>query len=160
EARAKVYQARKQRVPPGLDDKVLTAWNGLMISAFAEGARVLGDGRYLDAARRAADFALATLRKPDGGLLPTWRAAPAHPAAYLADYASLAGALVDLYEAGGAARYLDEAAALAARMREDFAAEEGGFFATARGHEALIVRPREGHDGAIPSANAAAAMAL
>jgi uncharacterized protein YyaL (SSP411 family)/aryl-alcohol dehydrogenase-like predicted oxidoreductase len=160
EARARLYEARKKRVPPGLDDKVLTAWNGLMIGAFAEGSRVLGDARYLEAARRAADFLLGALRRPDGRLLRTWRAGRAHLDAYLEDYAFFAEALVDLYEAGGAPRYLDEAAALADRIREDFAAEEGGFFSTARGHESLIVRPREGHDGAIPSANAAAAMAL
>ncbi len=116
--------------------------------------------RYLAAARRAADFLLSTLRRPDGRLLRTWRAGRAHLDAYLEDYAFLAEALVDLYEASGTSRYLDEAAALAGRIREDFAAEEGGFFSTARGHEPLIVRPREGHDGAIPSANAAAAMAL
>ncbi|HEY2941373.1 MAG TPA: aldo/keto reductase [Vicinamibacteria bacterium] len=160
DARARVYEARRRRVPPGLDDKVLTAWNGLMISAFAEGFRVLGDEGYLETARRAADFLLGTLRRPDGRLLRTWRAGRAHLDAYLEDYAFFTEALVDLYEAGGTARYLDEAAALAARIREDFAAEEGGFFSTARGHEPLIVRPREGHDGAIPSANAAAAMAL
>ena len=160
DARARVYEARRRRVPPGLDDKVLTAWNGLMISAFAEGSRVLGDERYLEAARRAAGFLLGTLRRPDGRLLRTWRAGRAHLDAYLEDYAFFAEALVDLYEAGGAPRCLDEAAALAERVREDFAAEEGGFFSTARGHESLIVRPREGHDGAIPSANAAAAMAL
>jgi hypothetical protein len=160
EARKRVYEARKLRVPPALDDKVLIAWNGLMISAFAEGARVLDDARYLGAARRAADFLLGTLRRPDGRLLRTWRAGRAQLDAYLEDYAFLAEGLVDLYEAGGGPKYLDAAAALADRMREDFAAEEGGFFSTARGHEALIVRPREGHDGAIPSANAAAAMAL
>jgi len=160
EARARVYEARRKRVPPALDDKVLTAWNGLMISAFAEGFRVLGDERYFQAARRAADFLLTALRGADGRLLRTWRAGRSHLDAYLEDYAFFAEALLDLYEAGGASRYLDEAAALAERIREDFAAEEGGFFSTARGHEALIVRPREGHDGATPSANAAAAMAL
>ena len=160
DARARIYEARSKRVPPARDDKVLTAWNGLMISALAEAFRVMDDPRYLAAARRAADFLLSTLRRPDGRLLRTWRAGRAHLDAYLEDYAFLAEALVDLYEASGTSRYLDEAAALAGRIREDFAAEEGGFFSTARGHEPLIVRPREGHDGAIPSANAAAAMAL
>src|SRR5438445_638126 len=160
DARARLYEARKRRVPPGLDDKVLTAWNGLMISALAEGFRALGDQRYLEAARRAADFLLGALRRPDGGLLRTWRRGRAHLDAYLEDYAFFAEALVDLYEAGGAPKYLEEAASLADRIRKDFAAEEGGFFSTGRGHESLIVRPREGHDGAIPSANAAAAMAL
>src|SRR5207244_3325403 len=84
-----------------------------------------------------------------GRLLRTWRAGRAHLDAYLEDYAFFAEALVDLYEAGGEARYLEGAVALAERIRQDFAAEEGGFFSTARGHEPLIVRPREGHDGAI-----------
>jgi uncharacterized protein len=160
-ARPLVYRARLLRVAPGLDDKVLTAWNGLMISALAEGHRVLGDPRYLEAARRAADFVLAKMRAPDGRLLRTSRAGVAHLAAYLEDYAYLADALVDLHEAGAPASYLREAEALAERMRGDFADEAaGGFFSTARGHEALIIRPREGHDGATPSANAVAARVL
>jgi uncharacterized protein YyaL (SSP411 family)/aryl-alcohol dehydrogenase-like predicted oxidoreductase len=160
-ARALVYRARRLRVPPGLDDKVLAAWNGLMIGALAEGHRVLGDPRYLDAARRAADFVLQKLRAPDGRLLRTYRAGVAHLAAYLEDYAYLADALVDLYESGAPASYLREAEALAERMRADFADEAaGGFYSTARDHEALIVRHREGHDGATPAANAVAARAL
>src|SRR6185295_5851831 len=111
-ARKRVYEARKMRVPPALDDKVLTAWNGLMISAFAEGYRVLGDERYRAAAERAADFLLASLRRPDGGLLRTWRAGRAHLGGYLEDYAFFADALVDVYEAGGAPKYLDAAASL------------------------------------------------
>jgi uncharacterized protein YyaL (SSP411 family)/aryl-alcohol dehydrogenase-like predicted oxidoreductase len=159
-ARPLVYRARLLRVPPGLDDKVLTAWNGLMISALAEGHRVLGDPRYLTAAVRAADFLLKTLRAPDGRLLRTYRAGTAHLAAYLEDYAYLADALIDLHEAGGPARFVRSAEALAERMRADFADQAGGFFSTARDHEPLIVRHREGHDGATPAANAVAARAL
>jgi uncharacterized protein YyaL (SSP411 family)/aryl-alcohol dehydrogenase-like predicted oxidoreductase len=160
-ARALVYKARLLRVAPGLDDKILTAWNGLMIGALAEGHRVLGDPRYLEAGRRAADFLLERLRAPDGRLRRTYRAGVAHLAAYLEDYAYLADALVDLHEAGAPARYLREAEALAERMRADFAdGESGGFFSTARDHERLIVRHREGHDGATPAANAVAARVL
>ena len=159
-AREKVYAARLRRVPPGLDDKVLTSWNGLMIGAMAEGFRVLRDRRYLEAARRAADFVLSTLRRPDGRLLRTWRAGHAHLDAYLEDYACFADALVDLYEAGAPETYLREAARLAALLRQDFAAEDGGFYSTASGHEALLLRNREGHDGATPSANAVAARLL
>jgi uncharacterized protein YyaL (SSP411 family)/aryl-alcohol dehydrogenase-like predicted oxidoreductase len=159
-ARPLVYKARLLRVPPGLDDKVLTAWNGLMISALAEGHRVLGDPRYLAAATRAADFLLARLRAKDGRLLRTYRAGTAHLAGYLEDYAYLADALVDLHEAGAPARYLLEAGTLAERIRADFADPAGGFFSTAADHEPLIVRHREGHDGATPSANAVAAHAL
>ncbi|HEY7676106.1 MAG TPA: thioredoxin domain-containing protein, partial [Candidatus Methylomirabilis sp.] len=160
-SRGKVYEARKRRVPPGLDDKILTAWNGLMIGAMAEGSRVLGDRRYLEAAARAADFLLAALARPDGGLLRTWRAGRAHLNAYLEDYACLCEALVDLYEAGGTARYLREAERLADRLVRDFGDGAGGaFYSTARDHEALIMRRREGTDGATPSPNAVAAHAL
>ncbi|MFM8552823.1 MAG: aldo/keto reductase [Nitrospiraceae bacterium] len=156
-----VYAARLTRIPPALDDKILTAWNGMMISAMAEGARVLAEPRYLRAAERAADFLLSALSRPDGGLYRTYRAGKAHLPAYLEDYAYLAEGLVDLYEAGGAARYLHEAVRLAERMVTDFAdREKGGFFTTAKDHEALLLRSREGPDGAIPSGNAVAASAL
>ncbi len=112
-ARARLYAARLRRVPPGLDDKVLTSWNGLMIGAMAEGARVLGEPRYLAGAARAADFALAELRGPDGRLLRSWRRGNAHLNAYLEDYAFLGNGLVDLYEAGGGERYLAAARDLA-----------------------------------------------
>ncbi|HVR72413.1 MAG TPA: aldo/keto reductase [Vicinamibacteria bacterium] len=158
--RRRVYEARLLREPPLRDDKVLTAWNGLMIGALAEGHRVLGESRYLDAAERAAAFALGTLARPDGRLRRTWRAGQAHLDAYLEDYAFLADALLDVYEAGGKERFLRDAERLAGLLREDFAAEDGGFYSTARGHEPLIVRHREGHDGAIPSANAVAARLL
>jgi uncharacterized protein YyaL (SSP411 family)/aryl-alcohol dehydrogenase-like predicted oxidoreductase len=159
-SRARLYEARLERVPPGLDDKVLTAWNGLMIGAMAEGCRVLGDARYLEAAQRAARFATTELRAGDGRLLRTYREGKAHLAGYLEDYAYLAEGLLDLYEAGGGLVWLRESEALARRMGEDFADEAGGFYSTARGHEALIVRHREGHDGATPSANALAAHVL
>jgi uncharacterized protein YyaL (SSP411 family) len=159
-SRATLYLARKERVPPLLDDKVITAWNGLMIAAMAKGKRVLGEQRYLDSAERAARFALTTLRRPDGGLFRTARGGRAHIAAYLEDYAYLADALVSLYEAGGGEEYLREAATLADRLISDFGDADGAFFATAKDHEALVARPREGHDGAIPNANAVAARAL
>ncbi len=156
-----VYEARRRRVPPGLDDKIITAWNGMMIGAMAEAGRVLGETRYLLAARRAADFLLEKLSKPDGGLLRTARAGKAHLNAYLEDYAYLAEGLIDLYEAGGEERYLKEAVRLAERMAEDFLdPEHGGFFTTAKDHERLILRSREGPDGATPSGNAVAASVL
>jgi uncharacterized protein YyaL (SSP411 family) len=159
-ARIALYEARRRRVPPALDDKVLTAWNGLMIGAMAEGSRVLGDARYQAAAAGAADFCLARLRAPDGRLLRSWRQGTAHLAAYLEDYACLGDGLLDLYEAGGDARFLEEARGLAERIISEFTAEGGGFFSTAAGHETLLVRHREGHDGAVPSANAVAAQLL
>jgi uncharacterized protein YyaL (SSP411 family)/aryl-alcohol dehydrogenase-like predicted oxidoreductase len=160
EARPRVHEARLRRVPPARDDKVLTAWNGLMVGALAEGFRVLGHDRYLLAATRACEFLLSTLRTPEGRLLRTFRAGRAHLAACLEDHAYLAEGLLDLYEAGGDERFLHESLRLAERIRADFAAPEGGFFSTAADHEELIVRHREGHDGATPSANAAAAHVL
>jgi len=160
-SRSKLYEARRKRVPPGLDDKILTAWNGLMIGAMAEGARVLGKSKYLAAAGRAADFILKTLRSSDGRLVRTYRAGKAHLNAYLDDYAYLCEGLIDLYEAGGSVRYLIGAAELGERMMTDFRADDGGgFYHTSRDHERLILRQREGHDGATPNANASAAMAL
>jgi len=156
-----IYESRRKRVPPGLDDKILTAWNGMMISAMAEGARVLGKSRYRQAAERAADFILNTLSRPDGGLMRTYRAGKAHLNAYLEDYAYLTEGLIDLYESGGSERYLDAAVRLAERLVADFSDEgRGGFFTTARDHESLILRSREGPDGAIPSGNAVAASVL
>lgn len=160
-SRPLVYAARRRRIPPGLDDKILTGWNGLMISAMAEGARVLGDNRYLEAAEAATDFLLQTMRRPDGGLYRTYRKGRAHLAACLEDYACLAEGLIDLYEAGAHEGFLAEATRLAERILADFPdAERGGFYTTARDHEQLIVRSREGPDGATPSANAVAASVL
>ncbi|HVW25234.1 MAG TPA: aldo/keto reductase [Polyangiaceae bacterium] len=161
DSRQKLYAARLRRVPPLTDDKILTSWNGLMIGAMAEGARVLGDRRYLTSAERAARFVLSSLARSDGGLYRTARAGKAHLDAYLEDYAFLADGLVDLYEAGGAESFLVEAVRLAERMIADFGGADGGaFYQTANRHEALIARPREGHDGALPSANAVAARLL
>jgi hypothetical protein len=127
----------------------------------AEGNRVLGEPRYLAGASRAADFLLATLRRPDGGLYRTYRKGKAHIPAYLEDYAFLAEGLLDLYEAGGDIRYLREAALLAEQILADFGDPAGGgFYDTAKGHEALILRNRDGIDGATSSANAAAAFTL
>ncbi len=156
-----VYAARAKRIPPGLDDKILTAWNGMMISAMTEGARVLGDSRYLEAAEEAADFLLRTMKRPDDGLCRTYRAGKAHVDACLEDYACLAEGLIDLYEAGAHEGYLDEAVRLAERILSDFSdAQQGGFFTTSKDHESLILRSREGPDGATPSGNAVAASVL
>ncbi|MDR4480287.1 MAG: aldo/keto reductase [Nitrospira sp.] len=156
-----LYAARGTRIPPGLDDKVITAWNGMMISAMAEAGRVFGIERYRAAAERACDFLLTTLSKPDGRLLRTYRTGTAHLDAYLEDYAYFAEGLIDTYEAGGSLRYLLAAVRQAEHILSDFSDHQyGGFFTTATGHEALIMRSREGPDGAIPSGNAVAASAL
>ncbi|MBC7173811.1 MAG: aldo/keto reductase, partial [Polyangiaceae bacterium] len=146
------------RVAPLLDDKILTSWNGLMIGAMAEGYRVLGERRYFNSARRAAEYLFREMKRPDGGLYRTARGGRAHVEAFLDDYAYFADALVDLYEAGGNRGYLEEAARLAERLRADFREQRGGgFYQTAASGERLIVRNLEGHDGATPSEVAVAA---
>jgi uncharacterized protein len=156
-ARAALYAARKLRVPPLLDDKVLVSWNALVIGALAEAARVFDEPRYRLAAERAADDLLGRFVRPDGGLFRTARGARVHLDAYLEDYAFLGVALVELYEAGAQVRYLERALALCERMQRDFADQEGGFFQTAHAHEPLIARPRDSQDDALPNANAVAA---
>jgi uncharacterized protein YyaL (SSP411 family) len=165
--RQRLYQLRLQRVPPLLDDKVLTSWNGLMIGAMAEGARVLGQESYFVSAERAARFVLDRLRRPDGGLYRVARAGKVQLDGVLEDYAFFADGLITLYEASGQfvpqrepAEFLLAARALIERLTLDFGAEDGAFHATARQHEELLLRRRDGHDGALPSANAIAARAL
>jgi len=159
-ARAALLSRRNTRVPPALDDKVLTAWNGLMIAALATGARVLGEPRYRIAAEHAAAFLRDNLGAPDGGLFRSWRRGTARLDGYLEDYAFLADGLVSLYEAGGDEQWLHEARRLVQLVSERFAAPDGGYYATSSGHEALIARPRDGHDDATPSANAVAALVM
>jgi uncharacterized protein YyaL (SSP411 family)/aryl-alcohol dehydrogenase-like predicted oxidoreductase len=171
EARAILLDARQERVAPDIDDKVLTAWNGLMIRAMAHGYRQLGDRRHLHSAQRAAEFVLSKLRRPDGGLFRTARTGHAHLDGYLEDYAYFVDGLLSLYEVSGELRWLEAATELAERMVQDFApprdaagelpaGESGAFFHTAHDHEALIARTREGHDGALPSPHAVACRAL
>jgi hypothetical protein len=156
-----LYRARQERVPPGLDDKIITAWNGMMISAMAEAGRVLGVSHYIAGAMKAADFLLQIHRTSEGALLRTSRQSRAHLAGVLEDYAYLAEGLIDLYEASAQERYLTAALQLGERIVESFQDEDqGGFYTTAKMHEALIIRAREGADGATPSGNAVAVSAL
>ena len=159
--RCLLYGARSQRVPPAKDDKTLTAWNGLMTSALAEAGRVFGERRYVDAAQRAATY-LWDAHRLDGRLLRSSRKGVAQGEAFLEDYAFLGNALVDLYEAGSSDGLvsLERARELAELILDLFPAKDGGFYSTSRFNEALLVRHREGHDGATPSANAGAALAL
>ncbi len=160
-AKSALYAARKKRVHPLLDDKVLTAWNGLMIRAMAFAGRVLGEPRYLESAERAAAMLSTTMARPDRGLFRTYREGKAHIHAFLEDYAFLSDALVELYEATGNARHLSEALRLAERAVLDFSGAPGqGFYTTANGGEDLVVRMREGSDNATPSPNAVLARAL
>ncbi len=161
EDRAKLFKVRATRIPPGKDTKVLTSWNGLMLAPLAEGSRILGDERYLDAARKAAAFLLDRMVGPDGRLLHSYKDGQAKFNGYLDDYANLIDGLTRLYEACGEARWIDAAVGLSATMIEEFSdAEAGGFFYTGAGHEPLITRTKELYDNATPSANAMAATAL
>jgi uncharacterized protein YyaL (SSP411 family) len=160
EIRAKLFAARELRVHPGRDDKILAAWNGMMISAFAEGYRALDDNRYLAVATRAADFAMTQLW--DGhALRRSYKDGVARFNAYLEDYALLTGAMLDTYEASLEGRYLEHAKVLAGVMLERFEDREaGGFFFTSDDHEELINPTKAAFDGSTPSGNSAAVMAL
>ena len=159
--RCLLYGARATRIPPSLDDKILTAWNGLMIGAMAEAGRVFGHARYIESAERAASFLWERHRR-EGRLLRSSRLGVAQGQAFLEDYAFLANALIDLAEARseGGFLWLDRARGLGEQILDLFEAKEGGFYSTSRFNETLLLRHREGHDGATPSANACAALAL
>lgn len=161
ESRARLLDARERRVHPGLDDKVIVAWNGLMIDALAQAAAVLEEPRYLIAAQRAAHFLLEHARRPDGRLLHSWRRGVATLDAYLDDYACLCNALVSLYEVDFDEHWIVEACALADLVLELFRDQnDNGFFFTASDHEELITRPKDLYDNATPSGNSVAALAL
>jgi hypothetical protein len=162
EAKRRLFEVRSRRVWPGRDEKVLTSWNGLMIAAFARAAQVLERPQYAEIAARAADFLLQRMRQPDGRLFRTWSAGSEPKLnGYLEDYSFLLDALVDLYEATFAPRWLEAALHLTGVLVEQFWDEdEGGFFYTGRDHEALIARTKDPHDGSIPSGNSMAATAL
>ena len=149
---AKLREARSKRVWPQLDDKVLCSWNGLMIGALAIGGELLEEPRYIKAAEQAADFVLTAMKK-DGRLLRTWRDGEARLNAYLDDYAFLASGLLDLHEATGADRWLQEAMALAEAIDENFSDKNGGYFFTSGDHEVLLTRNKDPLDSAIPSGN-------
>ncbi len=154
---ARLLAVRDRRPAPLLDDKLLTAWNGLAIAAYAEGFRLFKDPSYRQAAERAADFLLARLRTPDGHLLRTYRNGKAKIPAYLEDYAFLAHGLLRLHAATGDPARLAQARALTDRMIGDFAdTREGGFFSTAADHESLLARPKDPFDAALPSGNSVA----
>ncbi len=158
--RAKLLAAREKRVRPASDDKVLAAWNGLMITAFARASQAFGREEDLSSALRAADFALGNLMK-ERRLLASYRAGRAHLNAYLDDHAFLARGLVDLYESCFDRKYLDAATAIARTMVlrfEDGAA--GGFFFTSSDHETLLARNKSLYDGALPAGAGVAVEAL
>jgi uncharacterized protein len=153
--RQKLWEHRETRVHPQKDDKILTDWNGLMISAYARAAQVLGDEADAAIATKAADFVLSKLATEDGRLLKRYRQGEAGLTAHLEDYAFLIRGLLDLYETTFEVRYFEKAVALQKTLDELFWDEkDGGYFTVAKDAEALIVRAKKLYGGAIPSGNA------
>jgi len=155
----RLRKRRGERTRPGRDDKVVTAWNGLALRAFAEAAAVLGDDGYLTTARGIAEFLLGPASSADG-LLRSWRKGRNGPAGFADDYAAAALGLFSLYQTTGDERWYVEAERLTGKMIRRFADDSGGFFATASDGESLIARPKNVHDSPTPSDNALAAEAL
>jgi uncharacterized protein YyaL (SSP411 family) len=156
DARRRLYEVRERRVHPARDDKVLASWNGLAARAFAEAGRALGRPDYIAAAVKNVEFLLGQMRH-DGRLRRTWKEGEAKLNGYLEDYAMVAAALVDVYEATFDRRWLEEARTLAdgmLRLFWDDAIE--GFYDTGSDHERLIVRPRNLYDNAVPCGSSVA----
>jgi uncharacterized protein YyaL (SSP411 family) len=159
-ARTTLYEVRRERPAPALDRKVLTSWNGLMISAFARAGFVLNDPEYVGRASSAAKFVLSTM-VVEGRLRRSYNEGSARHNAYLDDYAFLIAGLLDLYEATFDASWLDHAVRLQGQFDEHYAdTEHGGYFMTSDDHEALLARQKPSYDGAEPSGNSVALMNL
>ena len=160
-SRKKLFSVRENRVHPYKDDKILTDWNGLMIAALSMGGRALGNSQYTEAAKRAADFILRDMRKPDGSLLHRYREGEAGIEGNVDDYAFLIWGLLELYETDFDIKYLSAALELQDQMINRFWDEDnGGFYFTSDNAEKLIARQKEIYDGAIPSGNSAAILNL
>lgn len=158
--KTKLFAEREKRAKPFRDEKILTAWNGLMLATFAEASAILESEDYLKIAERNADFILNNLQK-DGYLRRTYKDGQAKLNAYVEDYANFADGLIELFQVSGAAKYLKEAKSLADLMISEFWDESGGaFFFTANNHERLLVRNKDFYDNATPSGNSAAADVL
>ena len=165
--RAALFEARSQRVRPGLDDKVLTEWNGLLLATLAEAGAATGNQQWLDDARETAEFLVTHLRREDGRWLRSWQAghegapARAQHLAYAADHAALVDGFTRLAEATGEARWITEARRTADALLDLFWDDEaGGLFTTGHDAESLIARQKDFQDNATPSANSAGALAL
>ena len=155
-----LFEEREKRIKPFRDEKVLTAWNGLMLATFSEASAILENEEYLKIARQNADFILENLQK-DGYLLRTYKDGQAKLNAYLEDYANFADGLVELFQVSGEVRYLTEAKRLTDLMIDEFwDSDGGGFFFTGNNHEELLIRSKDFYDNATPSGNSAAADVL
>src|SRR5215208_4719668 len=161
ELRRRLYEARATRVWPGLDDKRLTGWNALMVSALADAGAVLEEPLYRDAAVDCADFLVTRMRDEEGRLLRTYNRGRARLPAVLEDHAFLLEALLTLYETTFDPRWFAEARALADAILERFLdRENGGFFSTAADHRGLIARRKDVEDNPIPAGQSAACLGL
>jgi uncharacterized protein YyaL (SSP411 family) len=159
-ARETLYEARKSRPAPIRDEKILAAWNGLMISAFARAGLLLDEPEYTERAQRAATFVLNEMRK-DGRLFRSYKDGRARYNAYLDDYAFMIAGILDLYEATGDALWLREAVKLDTVLQKHYEdREQGGFFVTSDDHETLLVREKPSYDGAVPTGNSVQALNL
>lgn len=155
--RTKLFAEREKRVHPHKDDKILTSWNGLMIAALAKGAQALHEQKYVQAAVRAADFILNTLRQSDGTLLRRYRLGEASIPGYLDDYTYFVWGLLELYETTFQVKYLKAAVDLNKQAIDYFWDEKGGgMFFSGKKNEKLISQTKEVYDGAIPSGNSVA----
>ncbi len=160
EIKATLLKARQQRVPPHRDEKIISAWNGMMIQSLAYAGRVLREPRYIQAALRAGDFVVEVLKKEDR-LRRSYTDGQLGGDGYLDDYAWMVTALVELYQATLEIRWLEQAVALAQTTVSLFADSEGGaYFSTGLDSETLLMRRKDLLDGALPSANAVLAAAL
>jgi len=158
-ARKKLFQVREQRIHPGLDDKILTSWNGLMIRGMAYAGRQLGKPEYIESAASAADYIYNKLWQ-DNRLLATARDGHAHLNAYLDDYAFIISGLLELMQSRWNSAWLNWARQLADVLIEQFEDSSGGFFFTSHDHETLIQRSKSYSDDATPSGNGIAAESL
>jgi uncharacterized protein YyaL (SSP411 family) len=161
DARQILLAARDLRVRPGLDDKVLTEWNGLFLATLAEAAAATGRDDWLDDARTNAEFLRRELRGRDGRWQRSWQDGQARHLAYAADYAALVDGFTRLAEATGEAGWILEARSVADAMLDLFWDDGGeGLFTTGRDAAQLIARPKDILDNVVPSANGAASVAL
>ncbi len=154
----RLRQVRSRRVPPGRDDKIVTAWNGLALRAFAEAAAVLGEDRYLQRATSIARF-LLTEASPDGNLVRSWRDRPGH-SAFADDLAAVAIGLYTLFSVTGDESWFAPAETMVDQLRTRFSDPKGGFFATSAETHDLIARPKNTQDSPTPSDNSLAMEAL
>lgn len=158
-ARVKLFEARAKRPAPGLDDKILTSWNALMIKGLARAGRVFNRQDWITLAQNSIDFIRGTMWKNDH-LLATCKNNKAHLNAYLDDHAFLLDALLELIQADYRSIDLEFAEEIAESLIENFVANDGGFYFTAHHHETLIHRPKQAYDNATPNGNGIASVAL